>query len=50
VAKETEVIGENLPRADMSATNPTLLDPGSNPGRRFEKTAINRPSYGIPMS
>jgi hypothetical protein len=47
LAGETEVLGENLPQATLSTTNPTWPDPGSNPGRRGGKPAINRLSYGV---
>jgi hypothetical protein len=43
---ETEVLGENLPPATLSTTNPTWPDPGSNPGRRGGKPATNCLSYG----
>jgi hypothetical protein len=39
-AAETEVLGENL-----STTNPTRPDLGSNPGHRGGKPANNRLSY-----
>jgi hypothetical protein len=45
-AGETEVLGENLPSATLSTTNPTWIDPGANPGRRGERPAINRLSHG----
>jgi hypothetical protein len=32
--------------AALFTTNPTLPDPGSNPGRRGEKQTTNRLSYG----
>jgi hypothetical protein len=34
----------------LSTTNPTWLDPGSNPGRRGGKPATNRLSYGAANS
>jgi hypothetical protein len=46
LAGETEVLGENLPSATLSTTNPTWPDPGLNPGRRGGKPATNRFSYG----
>jgi hypothetical protein len=46
LAGETEVLGENLPDATLSTTNPTWPDPGWNPGRRGGKPATNRFSYG----
>jgi hypothetical protein len=33
---------KTCPSAALSTTNPTLLDQGSNPGRRDGKPAINR--------
>jgi hypothetical protein len=45
-AGETEVLGENLPSATLSTTNPTWIDPGANPGLRGEKPATNRLSHG----
>jgi hypothetical protein len=42
LAGETEVLN---PSATLSTTNPTWPDPGSNPGRRGGKPAINRLSY-----
>jgi hypothetical protein len=47
LAGETEVLGENLPQRHFcSSQNPTLPDPGLNPGRRGGKPASNRLSYG----
>jgi hypothetical protein len=43
---ETEVLGENLPNATLSTTNPTWIDPGANPGLRGERPATNRLSHG----
>jgi hypothetical protein len=37
---------KTCPSASLSTTNPTLPDPGSNPGRRSRKPATNRLSYG----
>jgi hypothetical protein len=45
LAGETKVLGENLPSATLSTTNPTWPDPGSNPGHRGWKPATNRLSY-----
>jgi hypothetical protein len=45
-AGETEVLGENLPSATLSTTNPTWIDPGTNPGLRGERPATNRLSHG----
>jgi hypothetical protein len=41
LAGETEVLGENLPDASLSTTNPTWPDPG----RRCGKPATHRLSY-----
>jgi hypothetical protein len=41
-AGETKVLGENLPSATLSTTNPTWIDPGANPGLRGERPATNR--------
>jgi hypothetical protein len=49
LAEETEVLGENLPRATLLTTNLTWRDPGSNPGRRGGKPATNRLSYGMAL-
>jgi hypothetical protein len=49
LAGETEVLGENLPNATLSTTNPTWSDSGSNPGRRGGKPATNRLSYGAAL-
>jgi hypothetical protein len=46
LADETEVLGENLPNATLSTTNPTRPNLGSNPGLRGGKLAANRLSYG----
>jgi hypothetical protein len=46
LAGETEVLGETCPRATLSITNPTWLDPGLNPGRSDGKPATNHLSYG----
>jgi hypothetical protein len=45
-AGETEVLGENLPSATLSTTNPTWTDLGANPGPRGERPATNRLSHG----
>jgi hypothetical protein len=39
LAGETVVLGENLPSAILSTTNPTWPDPGSKPGHRGGKPA-----------
>jgi hypothetical protein len=43
---ESEVLGENLPQATLSTTNPTWPDPGANPGRSGGKPATNCLGYG----
>jgi hypothetical protein len=48
-ARETEVLGENLPSATLSTTNPTWIDAGSNPGLRGERPATNRLSHGTAL-
>jgi hypothetical protein len=45
LAGETEVLGENLPSATLSTTNPTRIDPGANPGLRGERPATNDLSH-----
>jgi hypothetical protein len=45
-AGETEVLGENLPSATLSTTNPTWIELGANPGLRSERPATNRLSHG----
>jgi hypothetical protein len=45
LAGETEVLGENLPNAALSTTNPTCY-PEANPGRHAGKPVTNRLSYG----
>jgi hypothetical protein len=49
-AGETEVLGENLPSATLYTTNPTWIDPGSNPGLRGERPATNRLSHGTALN
>jgi hypothetical protein len=47
LAGETEVLGENLSQSHFCPSqNPTLPDPGLNPGLRVGKPATNRLSYG----
>jgi hypothetical protein len=48
-AGETEVLGENLPSATLSTTNPTWIDPGANPGLCSERPATNRVSHGTAL-
>jgi hypothetical protein len=51
IAGETEVLGKKTcPSATLSTTNPTWLDPGSNPGRRGGKPTTNRLSYGATLN
>jgi hypothetical protein len=38
--------GETCPSVTLSTTNPTWTDPGSNPGLRGERPAINRLNHG----
>jgi hypothetical protein len=45
-AGETKVLRENLPSANLSTTNPTWIDPGTNPGLRGERPATNCLSHG----
>jgi hypothetical protein len=37
---------KTCPSATLSTTNPTLTDPGSNPGLRGRRPAANRLSHG----
>jgi hypothetical protein len=47
LARETEVLGENLPQRHFCPSqNPTWPDQDLNPGRRGGKPATNRLSYG----
>jgi hypothetical protein len=46
LARETEVLEENLPSAALSTINPTCPDLGSNPGRRGAKPANNCTAFG----
>jgi hypothetical protein len=42
--------GKPCPNATLSTTNPTLTDPGSNPGLRGDRPAANRLSHGTATS
>jgi hypothetical protein len=47
LAGKTEVLEENLPQRHFCPSqNPTLPDPGLNPGRLGGNPATNRLSYG----
>jgi hypothetical protein len=46
LAGETEVLGENLPQCRFAHYKPHTLCPDENTGRRGEKLATNRLSYG----
>jgi hypothetical protein len=48
-AGETDVLGENLPSATLSTTNPIWIDPGANPGLRGERPATNRLGHGTAL-
>jgi hypothetical protein len=50
LAGENEVLGENLPSATLSTTNPTWPDLGSNPGRCGGKSANNRINCGMALT
>jgi hypothetical protein len=41
--------GKTCSRATLSTTNPTLTDPGSNPGLLGERPATNRLSHGTAL-
>jgi hypothetical protein len=49
-AGETEVLGENLPSATLSTTNPPWIAPGASPGLRGERPATNRLSHGTALT
>jgi hypothetical protein len=40
---------KTCPSATLSTTNPTWIDPGSNPGLRGERPATNRLSHGTAL-
>jgi hypothetical protein len=45
IARETEVLGENLPQCHFIHHKPHMLCPDANPGRRGGKPATNHLSY-----
>jgi hypothetical protein len=48
LARETEVLGENLPQRHFCPSqNPPWPDPGLNPGCRIGKPATNGLSFGV---
>jgi hypothetical protein len=49
LAGETKVLGENLPHATLSTTNPTWPDHGSNLGCHGGKPATNCLSYDMAL-
>jgi hypothetical protein len=46
LARETKVLGENLPQCRFVHHKPYMLCPDANPSRRGGKSATNRLSYG----
>jgi hypothetical protein len=46
LAGETEILEKTCPSANLSTTNPTRPDLGSNPGRRGGNPVTNHLSYG----
>jgi hypothetical protein len=46
---ETEELRKTCPSATLSTTNPTWIDPGSNPGLCGERPATNRLSHGTAL-
>jgi hypothetical protein len=46
LSEETEALGENLPQLHFIHHESHLTEPGANSGRRDEKPATNRLSYG----
>jgi hypothetical protein len=50
LAKETEVLGEDLPQRHFVRHKSYMIDPALNPGRRGGKPATNRLRYGADHS
>jgi hypothetical protein len=46
LARETEVLGENLPSATLSTKNPTWFELGSSPHHQGGEQMTNSLSYG----
>jgi hypothetical protein len=47
LAGESELLRENLPQCHFAHHKPHMFYPDANPGRRGEKPASNRLSYGM---
>jgi hypothetical protein len=48
--KNRSTLGKTCPSVNLSTTNPTWTEPGSNPGLRSEGPATNRLSHGTANS